>query len=280
MAKIIKDGESSHWYLPDGSPMHQVAMKKPNAKGETMRNTNIGDARKLGLLPSVTNILAMLDKPQLTDWKIEQAIKACMRLRQRDDESPEEFIKRAFEESKKPTKKAAGFGIDMHRHAEKYAFDQSYRPDDPSDEPYFGYFTEWFDENVEEVFYVEKVIVGGGFAGTQDMKARIRGIGVATTDFKTRKSFPSPTKKEPDRRQVRVYDGDGMQLGAYRDADTVMCAQNKTPPPVACVSVLIDSIEPGPPFIHVWDEDELRRLSNAFHHLVGVWQSMKDYAPE
>ena len=62
--------ESSHWYdSATGEPRHEI----PKAKGDGMRKPTIADARKLKLLPSVTSILKVIDKPALTTWKIEQA---------------------------------------------------------------------------------------------------------------------------------------------------------------------------------------------------------------
>jgi hypothetical protein len=55
---------SSHWYSLDGKPCHTV----PNKDGDGTRTTTLRDARKLQLLPSVTTIIGILDKPQLTKW--------------------------------------------------------------------------------------------------------------------------------------------------------------------------------------------------------------------
>ena len=59
----------------DGVPLHTVL----SAKGEP-RPTTLRDARKLGLLPSVTNILSILSKPELTSWLQEQAVMAALTL--------------------------------------------------------------------------------------------------------------------------------------------------------------------------------------------------------
>ena len=70
---IIPREPSSHWYFPDGTPLHQV----PRADGKGSRPTSLRDARKLGLFPSVTNVLSILAKPGLEAWKQEQAILAA-----------------------------------------------------------------------------------------------------------------------------------------------------------------------------------------------------------
>ena len=48
----VKPESASHWYDLDGQPCHEV----PRAKGDGMRPTTLADARKLHLLPSVTNV--------------------------------------------------------------------------------------------------------------------------------------------------------------------------------------------------------------------------------
>jgi hypothetical protein len=57
--------ENAHWYRRDGEPLHSVS----SAKGEP-RPTTLRDARKLGLLPSVTNVLGVINKPELVEWKM------------------------------------------------------------------------------------------------------------------------------------------------------------------------------------------------------------------
>jgi hypothetical protein len=70
MAIITKAPQSgSHWYSLNGRPCHTV----PNKDGDGERNTTLREARKLGLLPSVTSIIGILDKPQLTKWKMREA---------------------------------------------------------------------------------------------------------------------------------------------------------------------------------------------------------------
>ena len=74
MAKLIKQfsANGGHWYTAEGAPLHRMEA----ADGE-FRNTTLRDARKLGLLPSVTSILGCIDKPALGDWRLRQVVDAC-----------------------------------------------------------------------------------------------------------------------------------------------------------------------------------------------------------
>ena len=61
---LIKDqtSESGHWYDDQGNPAYEII----GANGK-QRNTTLRDAKKLGLLPSVTTVLGVAAKPGLTD---------------------------------------------------------------------------------------------------------------------------------------------------------------------------------------------------------------------
>ena len=76
--------------------MHSV----PSAKGE-LRPTTLRDARKLGLLPSVTNVLGVINKPELVEWKMTQAVLAALTLPRKEGEVLDVFAKRVVEELNK-----------------------------------------------------------------------------------------------------------------------------------------------------------------------------------
>ena len=51
-----KQQDTGHWYTKDGAPAYTV-------EGKTgVRNTTLRDARKLGLIPSVTTIISIMEK--------------------------------------------------------------------------------------------------------------------------------------------------------------------------------------------------------------------------
>src|SRR5579872_2300957 len=62
-----------HWYTADGKPMHTIIGKNGKERATTLR-----DARKLNLFPSVTTILAVQDKPMLTQWLLNELLYATM----------------------------------------------------------------------------------------------------------------------------------------------------------------------------------------------------------
>lgn len=65
----------SHWYdAKTGEPKYTV----PYANGTGERATTLGDAKKLGLVPSVTTIIGQLDKPALVTYKIDQVLNTVL----------------------------------------------------------------------------------------------------------------------------------------------------------------------------------------------------------
>ena len=97
--------ENAHWYRRDGEPLHSV----PSAKGDP-RPTTLRDARKLSLLPSVTNVLGVINKPELVEWKMTQAVLAALTLPRMDGEDLGVFAKRVVEDAQSQVKGAAEFG--------------------------------------------------------------------------------------------------------------------------------------------------------------------------
>lgn len=63
---------SEHWYTREGSPCYEQVTQKGG-----LRATDLRDARKQGLVPSVTTVLGVVAKPQLEVWKVNQGIMAA-----------------------------------------------------------------------------------------------------------------------------------------------------------------------------------------------------------
>ncbi|NDC49665.1 MAG: hypothetical protein EBZ61_11420, partial [Micrococcales bacterium] len=161
-ARLVQTESSGHWYTEDGKSAHVVIGKNGNE-----RNTTVADARKMGLYPSVTSILSILDKPQLTNWKIEQAIMASLTLPKEENETLEDYARRVVKDSKESTTKAAEHGTRMHEQAENILMGRAVCKDEDL-QPYIATFKKWADENVEKTYWCEKALVGAGYAGRCD----------------------------------------------------------------------------------------------------------------
>ena len=111
-AKIAKHvAESGHWYAFDGTQVLEV----PKKTGGGMKKVTLREARELDLCRGVTSYLKRLDKPPLTNWKIDQAILATLRLPpRRADETEGDYIARVKIEAMAQVEAAAGKGTEIH----------------------------------------------------------------------------------------------------------------------------------------------------------------------
>src|SRR5688500_8209761 len=93
--------ESLHWYTREGETAYEVV----GANGVT-RSTNLRDARKLNLVPSVTTIIKSASAPGLERWKLDQMMHAALTLPRMDGEPEGAWIDRVWNDSRETGKKA------------------------------------------------------------------------------------------------------------------------------------------------------------------------------
>lgn len=263
--KLVNVETASHWYFPDGTACHEVQMKTDKTK---TRDTNLSDARKLGLYPSVSNVIRMLAAPQLEAYKIEKAILAALTIPNVEGEALDDRVKRALRTSREEVDEARKRGTLCHKCIEDYLTTGDFKPHDMVAE-IMDKFRDWFRANVDEVIFTEKTLVGNGYAGRSDIGAWLKGEDVPfILDFKTRK---------PSQGKLRCYDEDGMQLGAY-----AMAFRKNFPDyeRVRTASVLINSETPSEPTLNKWSPEDQSRLSKAFVSTFETWKLLKGYDPE
>ena len=257
-SRLVTVESSGHWYDAEGRSAHVILGK--NGKE---RNTTVADARKMGLLPSVTSVQGILHKEQLVSWRIEQAIMSALTLPKEENETLEDYARRVVKDSKEATTKAANHGTRMHEQAENILMGRAVCKDEDL-QPYIATFKKWSEENVEKTHWCERSLVGAGYAGRCDAYVKLKGIGDAIIDLKNRKvnkKYNTPP----------FYPHDGQQLWAYRNA-----SEN---PKCACVSVVLASNDPEYIEHHQWDEDELYQAGIAFCAMQKVWAWVKGYTP-
>lgn len=266
---LVTPKSSSHWYFPNGEACHSVPMK--SRKGE-MRNTTLGDARKMGLYPSVTNIIGVLAQPQLEAWKIEQGILAALTLPVIEGESVDDRAKRVVRDSMEQVDEARKRGHLCHKCIEDYLTTGLWEPHDSVEElmrPFKG----WVDGNVQNVVASECTLVGKGYAGRTDLIGYVKGIsGRCILDFKTRK---------PSQGKLRTYDEDCLQLSAYKMAyNWGNVTKTNFEPAVNTLSIIINSQEIELPTVHAWSMEDQDRYGTAFLNCFNLWKLLKGYNPE
>jgi hypothetical protein len=250
----------SHWYDSiDGSPRYTV----PYANGKGERATNLGDARKLKLVPSVTTILGIVDKPALTKWKMDQIIKAVLENPYHSFNCVEQWKRQIFSASQREGKEAADRGGAIHDVLEKYYLGKDLHPDfedycRPAIEllgQRFGKMAQW----VPEASFSHKL----GFGGKCDLHM------LPCKDFPNGVIVDFKTKSARDFSKVKAYPEQCQQLVAYREGFGISKAE--------CYNLFIGTNTPGELLLHEWDEAECADAWECFQHLVGYWMKINKF---
>ena len=267
---IVQRESSSHWYFPDGTPLHEV----PRADGKGSRPTSLRDARKLGLFPSVTNVLSILAKPALDAWKQEQAILAALTLPRTENEPLDAFARRVVADMQSEVGRAADLGSAVHAAIEGYAQGR-WLPEDKQVASLFEPARQWFDADVVAVHSVEIAAAHTkwGYAGRVDLVATLKSTGRPTViDFKTQK-----TRRDKDGGfKPILHDTWPLQLEAYRQA---LASRDKGLADAAIASVVIGSSEPVPVVVKVWDNADTSGFFRAFLAARELWVWQRNYCP-
>lgn len=253
--------ESGHYYTRDGEPMHFVQKKD----GTGTRPTTIADCRKLGLLPSVTQILRVLEKPALTAWKIRQAVLSVLTAPRPSDEPLDTFVDRVLSQERQQdqeAKAAADRGTAIHDALETElsggVCNDEIRP--------------WIKPCLNEimnrgkVLLTEKILVGDGYAGKTDLIQK-NGEAIWLWDYKSTTKLPEKGSWPEHRLQLAAY------AQAYLDGHKLIPPHWK----VSTGNAYISTRECGKFIIHEnspWQADY-----ECFQHLVKVWQHLNSYRP-
>lgn len=260
MAILVRSNvEGSHWYTHDGESCHTI--KRADGDGE--RAVTVADARKLKLLPSVTNVLGVLHKPQLETHKIAAAVKAAMANPKQADESDEYYIKRIIDASKEDVRGAADLGTRIHDAIDKMIGGEGY---DQELSQFVEPVRATIAENKWNIHTREVVLVnsGEGYAGRVDaIFDSPSGFGII--DFKTRKTKAG--------QKCTPYDGQAEQLAAYARAHYGKDASEIA----SLINIYISTTEPGR--VEVYEHPESMNYWRQFKAACVIWRGMKHYDP-
>lgn len=258
----------------------------PKKSGNGMKKPTLREAKELGLLPSVTTFLQIIDKPELDLWKQEQAIHAALTLPRKDGEPEDDFARRVVEDAEAQSETAMKFGSDIHAAIDDYFMGN---PIPELMQPWLKSFKEWADNEIEQVLASEEIVGiamnGLAYAGRMDLLCRLKSYpGISLVDFKSQRI----RKNDKGIKQPAWYKDWILQLCGYAATQTVhkiICEHlgvdyfnPKSEPKVNnLVSVIIDSSEPGPIFVKRWEEsiDYWHAVRNAYD----LWCFMKGYTP-
>jgi hypothetical protein len=160
------------------------------------------------LVPSVTNVIGILDKPALPRWSAKLVAETAYRMRHALPEMEEsEAVDMLKGSPWSKSKRAADRGTDIHAYLE--ALLNGWAPEELSQdaEPYRKAADDWFDyigASLEDV-RTEVTLFHPGYAGTTDLIAKQDGKWIIA-DFKTSKA---------------IYDEAALQLSALSACHTL-----------------------------------------------------------
>lgn len=251
MSFVVRASESLHWYAQDGSPQYTVT-----AKDGSQRSTTLRDARKMGLVPSVTTIMNCAAKPGLEAWKLNQMLMAALTLPRASDEAEDAYVQRIIRDSKEQAKQAAERGTNLHEALESW-----YEGVMHAEYVEHQLGTAEAVKNVfgEPTWATEKSFAHRlGFGGKVDLHS-MDGEGIVL-DFKS-KEFSDPSK-------VDAYDEHCMQLSAYREGLGI--------PKARCANVFVSVTVPGLVVVKEWDQPQLKRGWDMFNALRMYWYAKSE----
>jgi hypothetical protein len=253
MTTFRSEEAMGHWYERNGIPRYTIAGKNGKERDTTLR-----DARQLGLVPSVTTILDVINKAALVDWKVKQGILAALTLPRAPGENDGAFLARVLDDSKQQAIQAAEEGNRIHDAIEasfKGLFvPLTYMPHVKSarEKLYetFPTVTDW----IAEKSFASRL----GYGGKVDLHSPSTGIVV---DHKSKDMAPGDVKK-------LAYDQD-WQLSAYHRGLAL--------PSNVCANIFVSRTVPGYVEIHVWKAKEINAAWNVFACALETWKHIKGY---
>lgn len=250
--------KSPKWYKPIGNGQLSPLWTLPKADWSGEKTPTLRDARKLGLLPSVTEILKVIHKPALDIYKQNQILQSALTLPRIDGEDLDSFALRVELDSDQHRQSSADLGTRIHAAIAGSLQGQ------PVSEEMFPYLAGWITwRNLTKGFKIisTEAQVGSeklGYAGTLDLSARIDShIGIY--DFKSQDVKDGTPKFYPEW---------AMQLAAYAKCIAPNCR-------LASVVIPTGEADRGKMFLHVWPREQSYYF-DAFSHAFGLWRYLRD----
>jgi hypothetical protein len=260
--------EAGHWYGKDGKPAYTQITASGKNKGNE-RPTTIRDARKLSLLPSVTTICSILDKPALTHWKIKHALKSKMWevyqwvVSSRCPQLAPAF-KMMFKIEQPSDADAAKRGSEIHAALERYLQGGGF---DTEFQPYIRILQFVLDDleiNLTDEMHPERSFASElGYGGAVDLPVYV-GDGIII-DFKTKDMDADKAAKG------LVYDEHITQLAAYRMGLGL--------PKARLINLFLSRDNPNVYALHEWSEEDAQWGEKMFLSTFNTWKLMKRYEP-
>jgi len=260
----------AHFYDRYGNPKYTL----PTLDGKKVRDTNVKDARKLGLVPSVTDILKVSAKDALNEWIIGQILTAVLNSNYNVPKNGNSIQIKQWksmirQEAARFGKEAAEKGNIIHDNLENAFLGLSANMPVSQDEitkPVIDFITDKFGTGfIAEASFANSL----GFGGKIDLHHPKRKIII---DFKT--------KQDKSFEKDLGYDDHVMQLAAYAYGLNFNKAHNELETLFQdgqYYNLFISNETPGKFKLIAWSLEEINRGWDMFYHLLCYWQLCKNY---
>ena len=252
----------AHYYDPQGQPAYTQIVASGKNKGKE-RDTTLRDARKFNLVPSVTTVLSILDKPALTSWKVKNALhKFGWEIAQWLPAMVRKRFITQYKITEPDMEDKAKRGSEIHAAIEKWllggGIDEGYEPYITIVEKVFAQLDIKLTDDIRpEYSFTAKE----GYGGAIDLPVfELEGI---ILDFKT---------KDMDAKKAEgqlAYDEHAAQLAAYR--------VGVGRPNARCFNLFLSRDNPEVYKLHEWTEEEVQHGENIFFGCLSLWKTLKKY---
>lgn len=243
--------ESQHWYTKDGKPAYTVIGANGKERPATLR-----DARKLGLLPSVTSIIRLAAAPGLENWKIRQAVLSA--LTHPGLKGTDEDIQTILADAKEEGIRAAERGTAVHA-----ALQAAFQGEDVPQE-YLPH-VQGAKAALEAAYGPQNWVAEQSFACDLGYGGKVDlACGHVTVDFKTKEFGKDDPLPKP-------YEEHAMQLAAYGFG----LRNTVTHGGIVFVSVT----EPGLCHVAKIPDEDMQKGWDMFRCLLNFHRAKTGYAP-
>lgn len=261
--------DSGHYYWRNGDSAYELPLKTDPSR---TKKTTLADARKLGLVPSVTTILKAKSSPALESWRIRKVLEAA--YNNKDSGIPlDQWSGMVKEEAFEIVGRSADEGTQYHLVVESVVNNQDLPDYELSIPPeFFSGFCEWWAGMgvtcVEtEVGFAHPL----GYGGRMDFVGYDEGGRDVFIDWKTQDTA--------GKKKCGFYrDSFPVQLSAYMEGYRDKIARDMlflNDPRM--ISVVISRDEPGRIEHKEWDDPEM--YLDAFKALFEWWKFDKQFDP-
>jgi len=260
---LVREIQSAHFYTPQGEARYTRDDGKP---------VNLRDARKENLFPSITHIMNIMENRALTIYKEKHLLAASYNNRPLQDELEEDYFARIIPKAREDGKQAAEFGTATHDGIEcilkGWAWDK--------ENPLLKLAADWIQENVEVVHWLEETLVSEsmGIAGRCDAFLKLRGMGDAVVDWKTRRF-----KELKSGWKCGWYKKDVRQISFYAACVERGLESLGLPTEVAAINIALNTREPSPIEVKEWTQKERDNSVEMVDAINTLWRDEHNFYP-